>query len=132
MLRLSGVALAGTIAGCGGSAAPTNEDGDPVVTMTDDLAFEPDRVSVSVGDTVVWENPETVDHSVTAFEDQLPDGAAYFASGGFDSEDRARERYRTGAVEQGETYEHTFETAGSFPYFCIPHEYSMRGTVVVG
>lgn len=132
VLGMSGVAVAGAVAGCGGSdAPPTDSDGNPRVAMTGDLNFEPDRVRVGVGDTVVWTNPDTVDHSVTAYEGELPDGATYFASGGFDSEAAAREAYRTGAVEQDETYSHTFETAGEFPYFCIPHESGMRGTVVV-
>lgn len=66
-----------------------------------------------------------------AYESELPDGAHYFASGGFDNEDTTPEVYRTGAIEEGETYSHTFETAGRFPYFCIPHESSRRGTVIV-
>lgn len=131
VLRMSGVAVAGAIAGCGGNEPPT-DDGNPRITMTAELNFEPERVSVDVGDTVVWENPDTVDHSVTAYEGEVPEGAAYFASGGFDSESAARDAYRTGAVEQGETFSHTFENSGEFPYFCIPHESSMRGTIVVG
>ena len=100
--------------------------------MTDDLAFEPADITVSVGETVTWETTGSVPHSVTAYEEQLPDGAAYFASGGFDSESAARDAYPSeGSVGAGETYEHTFETAGEFPYFCIPHESGMKGTVVV-
>lgn len=131
VLRMTGVAVAGSVAGCGGEESPTDADGNPRVTMTAELNFEPERVSVAVDDTVVWENPATVDHSVTAYEGELPEGATYFASGGFDSEADARDAYRTGAVEQGETFSHTFETAGEFPYFCIPHESGMRGTIVV-
>ncbi len=135
VLRLSGVALAGGLAGCGGSGSgdtPTGTDAGNLVEMTDELVFDPAEITVSVGDTVTWENVGSVAHSVTAYEDEIPDGATYFASGGFDSESAARDAYpNEGAVGSGETYEHTFETAGEFQYFCIPHESGMKGTVVV-
>jgi plastocyanin len=105
--------------------------------MTDELVYDPEQVTVSVGDTVVWETVGAVGHSVTAYEDGIPDGAEYFASGGFDTEQAARDAYvpgdtDAGDVPSGETYEHTFETAGTYEYFCIPHESSeMVGTVVV-
>jgi len=134
ILRASGVALAAGLAGCGGSSSeetPATGSGT-TVAMTDGLVFDPREITVSVGDTVTWENTGSVPHSVTAYEADLPDGATYFASGGFDSESAARENYpNEGAIGAGETYEHTFEMSGEFPYFCIPHESGMRGTVVV-
>jgi len=58
---------------------------------------------------------------VTAYEDEIPDGAAYFASGGFDAEQAANEAYPDeGSIPEGETYEHTFETTGTYEYYCIP------------
>lgn len=137
VLRLGGTALAASAAGCGGSSSgdgesPT-EDAEPtVVAMTDDLKFEPREVRIAPGETVVWETTGSVAHSATAYEADLPDGAAYFASGDFDTEAAAREAYPSGgSVGAGERYGHTFETVGEFPYFCIPHESGMRGTVVV-
>lgn len=101
--------------------------------MTDDLVFDPAEVSVATGDTVVWENVGSVTHSVTAYEERIPDGAAYFASGGFDTEQAARDAYPEGSIGGGEPFEHTFETAGTYEYFCIPHEGAgMTGTVEVG
>lgn len=99
--------------------------------MTDTLKFEPAELTIDVGQTVVWETVGSVAHSVTAYGDELPDGAAYFASGGFDTTEQARSSYPEGSVGQGETYSHTFETAGEFPYFCVPHESSMVGTITV-
>jgi len=105
--------------------------------MSDELVFDPDAITVSVGDTVTWENVGTVGHSVTAYEDQIPDGAEYFASGGFESEGAARDAWspgdpESGNVAGGESFEHTFETAGTYRYFCIPHESAgMQGSVVV-
>lgn len=134
VLRIGGATLAGGLAGCGGSESdtPAGTETGTVVEMTNQNQFEPSELTVSVGETVTWENVGTVAHSVTAYEDDLPDGASYFALGEFDSESAARSNYPgEGAVGADETYEHTFETTGEFPYFCIPHEGGMKGTVVV-
>ena len=107
------------------------------IVMTDELAFEPGTVTVSPGDTVVWENTGNLTFTVTAYEEGIPDGAGYFASGGFDNEQAARDAWANsidggGVVKPGETYEHTFEVPGDYYYVCIPHEAAgMTGTVVV-
>lgn len=97
-------------------------------------AFLPDEHEVSVGDRVVWGNNGSRGHTVTAYE-TLPDGAEYFASGGFDDLERARESWKSGGdgnIDPGETYEHTFQVPGRHDYLCIPHESSgMVGTIVV-
>jgi plastocyanin len=109
----------------GGSTGGTTH----TVDMTDGLAFEPSSLTVAPGDTVVFENVGSVGHSVTAYEENIPEGAGYWASGGFDSEDAARSAYSpsggiadTGNVPGGESWSHTFETEGVHEYFCIPHE----------
>ena len=109
------------------------EDVDHVVDMTA-VAFEPKELTVSVGDKVAWRFAGGEPHSVTAYEDELPDDADYWASGDFDSHDAAVEGWEhgEGAVVSGESYVHTFETAGEHGYYCIPHEQlGMVGTVVV-
>jgi plastocyanin len=115
-------ALVGTTTPVAAQAARTH-----VVEMTDDLVFAPDSLTIAPGDTVIWENVGAIGHSVTAYEDSLPDDAAYFASGGFGSEQAARGAYRagdpsSGDVVEGESYRHTFDVEGEYEYFCIPHE----------
>ena len=105
--------------GTGGGAAGGSEF---VIDMTDELVYDPDGASVPPGTTVVWENVGDVGHSVTAYGDEIPEEAAYFASGEFDSEEAAREAYPEGDIAGGESYSHTFETEGEYGYFCIPHE----------
>ena len=91
--------------------------------MTDGLIFDPGSVTIPPGTTVVWENVGSVGHSVTAYEERIPEEAAFFASGGFDGESAARSAYPDqGDVPGGESYSHTFETVGEYEYFCIPHE----------
>ena len=70
-------------------------------------------------------NTSTITHTVSAYDDGLPDGAEYFASGDVSSEAEAKSDWigeRTGALFQAETYEHTFEIPGVYSYFCVPHE----------
>src|SRR6056297_679549 len=104
-LRTTGGLTAATAA----SSADASAQDQITIDMTDGLIFDPDETTVAPGTTVVWETVESVGHSVTAYEDDIPEDAAYFASGGFDSEDAARAAYPEGEVAQGETYEHTFE-----------------------
>ncbi|WP_435348981.1 plastocyanin/azurin family copper-binding protein [Haloarchaeobius sp. HRN-SO-5] len=98
-------------------------------------AFRPAEHEASVGDTVVWKNTSSKAHTVTAYENAIPDEATYFASGGFDSESAARDAWfgsRGGAIPSGESFEHTFEVPGTFNYVCIPHERGgMTGKIVV-
>ena len=129
VLRLSTATLAMlSTAGCLGgqsSAAQT-------VTMPGDLRFEPKIATIEPSETVTWTNESDIDHTVTAYEDEIPDEAAYFASGGFESERSARNRVTEGLIAPSENYEHTFEEPGTYEYFCIPHEGSgMVGTVRV-
>ncbi|MFB6308231.1 MAG: plastocyanin/azurin family copper-binding protein [Haloarculaceae archaeon] len=129
---LCGVAGGGVLglAGCLGSASSTEYD----IGMST-RKFKPATFAVTPGTTVVWRNTSSQGHTVTAYEDGLPDGADYWASGGFDSEEAAREAWgkdTAGSVFSGETFEHTFEVPGEHAYFCIPHESrGMVGTVVV-
>jgi len=109
-----------------GTAAAQSE-GEPaaVVGMTNQMEYTADTVRVQVGETVRWENSSAVMHTVTAdpeeaFKDdsvKLPEGASTFNSGNMDPD---------------QTFEHTFDVAGTYRYFCIPHEaVGMVGTVIV-
>jgi plastocyanin len=128
-LRAVGVGATTLAAGCLGFQ-PTADSYDVGMTAQ---AFRPREITVSVGDTVVWKNTSTRAHSVTAYEAALPSGADYFATGGFDTEQSARDAWddNDGVITNGQTFGHRFEVAGEFPYFCIPHETAgMVGTVI--
>lgn len=98
------------------------------------VAYDPAELTVLKGDTIAWSFAAGEPHSVTAYEEGIPDGTTYWASGGFDSEPAAREGWENGkgAVADGHSYVHTFGTPGTHEYFCIPHEAAgMVGTVTV-
>jgi plastocyanin len=98
-------------------------------------AFVPDVYEATVGETVRWKNTSGAKHTVTAYEDRMPEEAAYFATGDYESEADAREAWYDslgGGLGPRETFEHTFDVPGRYSYVCIPHERAgMVGTVVV-
>lgn len=112
--------------------SPTPGGRTHTVDMNDDAEFVPDELTIAPGDTVVWENVGTVLHSVTAYEDNIPDEAAFISSGGYESEEAARENNASGDIAGRESFEHTFEVLGSYEYFCLPHEpVGMIGSIEV-
>jgi plastocyanin len=95
------------------------------VTMTDGLQFEPARLTVPVGTTLVWRNASAVSHTVTAdpaqaltaSNVQVPAGAEPFASA---------------TLPPGQTFAHQFTVAGEYRYDCHIHEGSgMVGIITV-
>ncbi|WP_254537763.1 cupredoxin domain-containing protein [Halomarina litorea] len=113
-----------SLAGCIGSSLSASQYDVGMETN----AFRPEQYTVEVGDAVVWGNSGSRPHTVTAFQDGLPEGASYFASGGYDSQQAADDAWPNGGgIQPGETYEHVFEVAGTYNYYCIPH---LRGGMV--
>lgn len=78
-------------------------------------AFDPAVVAVSTGTTVVWEwNGKGGAHNVVSKGDREP-----LYSGSAVPSDTA-------------TYEYTFESTGTYLYYCTPHRaYGMKGAVIV-
>ena len=116
------------LASCNGGGAP----GERAVNATENQRFEPSTLTVSAGTTVAFTNTSSQPHTVTAYQDGIPEGAEYFSSGGLDSEEKARSQIETALLADQETYEVTFDEPGTYEYFCIPHEdQGMKGTIVV-
>lgn len=115
-------AVAVGVAGCiGASREQTEYD----IGMSANDFLPQDDFEPRVGDRVVWYNTGMRTHTVTAYENLIPETATYFASGGFESETAAREAWLErggGGIESGQTFEYTFEVPGTYNYFCIPHE----------
>jgi plastocyanin len=80
-----------------------------------DLSFSPSSVTIHPGDTVQW-NWDDSDHSSTSGMPGSPNGL-----------------WDSGVRSRGATFTHTFNSAGSFPYYCTPHGQccGMVGTVTV-
>jgi plastocyanin len=130
-LLLACLALGLVVAGCGGDddddgggggngnagEQPADEGGsgggggggDAAEVSMKDIKFDPAEITVSKGDTVTWTNNDGVGHDVTGDD--------------FKSGDR-------GGMQQGDTFEFTFDKAGTFEYVCTAHP-GMQGTVTV-
>ena len=119
-----GTALA--LPGCSPSVEPGT------VLMSDGNNFSPSEVTVKAGENLEFRNESGAAHSVTAYDDGVPEGAEYFASGGFPDEGAAREGVGIGLVKPDDSFELTLDKPGTYRYFCIPHEsQSMKGTITV-
>ena len=75
-----------------------------------DQAYGTNPLIIPVGTQVTWINDDSAPHTATS------------DTGVFDS----------GTLNQGQSFSFTFETAGTFPYFCTIHgKQSMSGTIQV-
>lgn len=120
------------LSSCGGADSATQMTPTDEVAMTADQMFDPQGASVAAGSTVTFTNTSSEAHTVTAYENEIPEGAEYFASGGFNSEVNARKDIAGGLLREGDTYEVTLTEPGTYRYFCVPHEGAgMKGTLVV-
>lgn len=73
-----------------------------------DRSFSPTTIEVAAGGSVTWANNDGEEHTVTANDIS----------------------WDSGIFDTGGTFTRTFQTAGSFGYFCLLHP-DMTGTVVV-
>lgn len=87
-------------------SAPSGPEGAGSAVAIAAFAFDPAELTVSVGTTVSWSNSDPTPHTVTG------DG------------------FNVGTLEPGAAGSMTFDTAGTFEYFCAIHP-TMRGRVVV-
>jgi plastocyanin len=70
--------------------------------------YTPMSVTVTVGDSVTWENVGDQPHTATA-----DDGS-----------------WDTDVIDPGDSASIAFDTAGKYTYYCVPHPW-MKGTVIV-
>jgi plastocyanin len=72
------------------------------------LAFQPNRIEITAGTTVIWTNNDPLEHTVTAVDRS------------FDS----------GLIKSGGTWRYTFTRPGTYQFSCQPHPF-MKGVVIV-
>jgi plastocyanin len=91
--------------------APTKVKPGPVTqtVIMKNLAFSPQTMAINAGDSIVWVNQDTVNHTSAS------DGALIWDSGN---------------IAPGASYKRTFTAPGTYNYHCGIHP-SMKGTIVV-
>jgi plastocyanin len=99
----------GMMGGAQPSPWPTGAPGmGGTQVMIEGYTYHPMMLRVSRGITVTWTNEDSVAHSVT-FRNDMAD---------------------SGLLNEGQTFRYTFQTAGTYQYYCSVHPY-MRATVIV-
>lgn len=109
-----------------------NPEGEVRVTIVPGAAvesnpefFDPKSIQTTIGidSRVVWENTDTVPHTVTS-----DDGYVDQINGPFDS--LKQESTQGGFVRAGQTFTFVFTKVGEYAYHCEPHPW-MQGMVEV-
>jgi plastocyanin len=95
--------------------------GTPTDTNPDGFWYDQPSIKITVGTTVTWVNESSALHTVTSGQPGAPDGK-------FDSGTTTLLQ----PDDQGaaSTYQFTFKTPGSYPYYCALHP-AMIGLVQV-
>jgi plastocyanin len=99
----------------------------PIIVKMLDMppSFQPQSVTIKVGDTVEWQNVGNAVHHATDDHEMAiagsdvasPKGASIFDSG---------------FMRPGESFTHTFTQPGIYKYVCVAHEASgMTGEIIV-
>ena len=112
------------VAACGASPTPTpppaQQEGAARTTQSapdlqvDVIGFSLLDITIPTGATIEWSNQHFAPHTITS-------GIPGESDGVFDS----------GTLQEDDSYAVTFDSAGSFSYYCAIHPDSMRATITV-
>lgn len=103
---------ASTPASDSGEQGAHGDHGDMAAAVQVDIqnfAYAPDPVTIPVGGSVTWTNRDSAPHTVTGQD---------------------RDVLQSGTLNQGESFTQTFDTPGTYTYFCEFHP-NMQGTLIV-
>lgn len=90
-------------------AADADAAAESLAVEIKDFAYNPPETTVPVGGSVTWTNGDSAPHTATGLD---------------------REALQSGKIDPGQSFAQTFDTAGTFEYFCEFHP-NMKGTIVV-
>ena len=93
----------------GASSSPTGGGNQIYNVNIENFSFSQSHLNIQTGDTVVWTNNDKVPHTVSS------DSGSELSSP---------------TLSPGDTYSHTFDTAGSYSYHCNIHP-NMKGGIIV-
>jgi len=106
----------------GGPVATAPREGEAAKVELRLIAFKPERLSVRAGTTVTWTQGDAGAHTVTS-------GRVVQETAGVRQE--PDNRFSSGELATGASFEYTFEEPGTFPYYCEIHPATMRGEITV-
>lgn len=79
---------------------------DKNTVLIEGYTYKPAELKIEKGETVTWINQDTAQHTATGDS--------------FDSK----------LLKKGQSFSHTFNETGTYPYICTPHPY-MKGLIIV-
>ena len=107
-LAASAISMGGFI----GSFADEKSQAKPIVVTMKSLSYEPKKLEVHVGDSVVWTNGSLTTHTAVSDDDG--------------------KSFDTGEVEPEKSSKPIkFDKEGEFKYHCTVHGKHMSGTIIV-
>lgn len=92
-----------------------NSIGVAITGINGDQSYSPNPIKIKTGQTITWYNGDAISHTVTSKDDDDTTGSNKFDSG---------------AIIPNGQYSMTFDTSGTYQYYCIYHP-TMVGEVVV-
>jgi len=87
-----------------------------VTVKLSQIQFQPQNIRIKKGTKVTWVNGDSIEHYINT--DSHP-AHTYFLN------------QNSRALQKGDTYSVTFDTAGIYPYHCSAHADSMTGNILV-
>src|SRR5690242_7144954 len=93
---------------CIAADAKQDEDAKKHKVSIKNLKYDPPKLTIKPGETVVWTNQDSNDHTVIADDDS----------------------FKSDNLGAGDKFKYTFDKKGKFPYHCRYHP-RMKGLVLV-
>ena len=84
------------------------------------IAFRPESLDAKTGTTVTWTQQDAGAHTVSS---------GTVEQGGADVTTTPDGRFESGQLATGATFTFTFDSPGTYPYFCQIHPATMRGEI---
>jgi len=103
----NGICIVLAIATCLGVAAAAQSKAAMEIKI-DNFSFSPAELKIPVGATIVWTNGDDIPHTVVSID----------------------KVFKSKVLDTDEKYSYTFNTAGTYSYFCSIHP-KMTGKVIV-
>ncbi|HLD58951.1 MAG TPA: cupredoxin family copper-binding protein [archaeon] len=103
------IGLAVLFAGCTQYSPSPGTTGNGTFVTISNFSFSPSTITTSVGGTVAWVNNDSFQHTI------ISDSGTELNSN---------------LLPVGQTFSHTFNSAGTYAYHCGIHP-SMKGTIIV-
>jgi plastocyanin len=91
------------------AAKAKDDDATKNAVTIKDLKFNPAKLTIKPGETVVWTNKDDKDHTVVSDE---------------------KDAFKSDNLSSGDTFKHTFDKKGKFGYSCSYHP-RMKGVITV-